>query len=201
MSFEVMKNATSKKGNNAGAGKIEDQMGEPLKAAILFSDELSAIKVKILQLGVLEQLQSGYSLRNTWWGLESLESKSLFDDLCREVAETDLLFVAISEAKEFPTETKARLDAVPWKNSGRGLAFVSVLGTEGEPTTACLQLDDYLRALAERAGADYFAFPYRVPTSAQIAFSKELQQGTATTPDLPAILKPLEWRPHGGIND
>jgi hypothetical protein len=193
---------TSKLWNGKEDGAIEGQVGEPLRVTVLFSDEASANKVKEIQSGVIEKLQPGYSIRNTWWGLESLKNKELFENLCLEAAQTDLLFVAVSAAVELPRETTIWLNAVPWKNSGRGLAFVAVFGTVDEPATDYLFLDDYLRDLADRAGGDYFAFHYRLPTPVEIYFSNGLQHERKTiTPIWPKFSERVENTSHWGINE
>ena len=154
--------------------------------------------------GRVTQLVGKENISAASWSISDLARPGILVEAVRSAVRADVIVVAVSDAKELPPDLCAWIDVwLPRRVRGTG-ALVALIGLPEEPDHQAFSTQDYLRAVADNGGLDFFP-QERVQPVASAGFfdmKKIAEEADAMTPVLAGIVGGEEnMCRHWGINE
>ncbi len=165
------------------------QSKETWSVSVLYEDTTIRERAMLMCDHLMRQFWSDIEFDFNWWRFSFLNDPVLAQQAARHATDADVIIIAVRAEGDLGTGIRTWLEQAVERRGVREGAFIALFcGDQGELRPAVGRKDDCLRALARKAGMDYFTeaprvLPGSLPTSLD-TYSHRAEQTTSVMEEI-----------------
>jgi hypothetical protein len=135
------------------------------KIILLHDDQVACLHGAAVLERLAGQLEEECDKLNTeTWKFEALRQPVARDQAAYRIREANMIIISANGGEELPEYIKHWIEDILYQRRDRETAIVALLSREPAPDCELPRLGNYLRALAEKSGLDFFCNQGAGPT-------------------------------------
>jgi hypothetical protein len=166
----------------------------PLDLVVAYEDSFTRDRALQLYDQICKQLLDEYDFQCSWWKLEYLQSRTLFEQAADAATSANMVILSLRAGEEIPSLAAEWIDSWVPRKEQRKSALVVLIAEGDARANGSSGVQNSLRAVARKAGMDFFFHMPQCPSDKTSAekprYSRETisQRAATVTPVLEEIL-------------
>lgn len=187
--------------NQSVRGNAQWEPKYPFDLVVAYEDIATRNQALRLYDSVSSQLLDDYDFQCSWWKLDFLQSRPLFEQAADAAAESNMLVLSLRDSQRLPEVVERWIEAIIRRRDYRKTALVALICNLAADKTQSAPVVAALHRFAHQANMDFFCNTFDLPSeTTAVSFDRIDARVHTVTPLLNEILHQRTPFP-GGINE